>query len=158
MADGSHASPRAPRGTVPASPVRLLPHRLRACLLVSAPARAELRELPCPPPYPPRRPRCACAAWPDRVVSVVAPEWRLVFENSIAWGSSTASGRSVDRSRFYKKHRTVMVSWASPRHRFLTSSGLTVDPYWYGAGIGSTSKPAHGPLFGARPIWCHASA
>jgi len=62
-------------------------------------------------------------------MSVVAPSWRLVFENSIAWGSSTASGRSVDRSRFYKKHRTVMVSWASPRHRFLTSSGLTAGPF-----------------------------
>ena len=72
---------------------------------------------------------CVCAAWSDRVVSVVAPSWRLVFENSIAWGSSTASGRSVDRSRFYKKHRTVMVSWASPRHRFLTSSGLTAGPF-----------------------------
>jgi hypothetical protein len=70
-----------------------------------------------------------CGAWSDRVVSVVAPSWRLVFENSIAWGSSTASGRSVDRSRFYKKHRTVMVSWASPRHRFLTSSGLTAGPF-----------------------------
>jgi hypothetical protein len=51
---------------------------------------------------------CVCAAWSDRVVSVVAPSWRQVFENSIAWGSSTASGRSVDRSRFYKN---IEPSW-----------------------------------------------
>src|SRR5882757_449480 len=54
--------------------------------------------------------------------------------------------RAVVRSQpVLQEHRTVMVSWASPRHRFLTSSGLTAGPLR--VGIGSTSKPAHGPAF-----------
>jgi len=37
------------------------------------------------------------------------------------------------------------VSWASPRHRFLTSSGLTADPR-IGPASDQPSKPAHGEL------------
>src|SRR4029079_8036393 len=67
--------------------------------------------------------------------------------------------RAVGRSQpVLQEHRTVMVSWASPRHRFLTSSGLTAGPFGMGSASDQPSKPAHGPLFGARPIWCRASA
>ena len=104
---GSDAGLRVPAGHSTPNAVRGL-HARRPLLLGSALARAE---------HSCSRARlqtaasdrlCVCAAWSDRVVSVVAPSWRQVFENSIAWGSSTASGRSVDRSRFYKN---IEPSW-----------------------------------------------
>src|SRR6185312_9255765 len=55
--------------------------------------------------------------------------------------------RAVGRSQpVLQEHRTVMVSWASPRHRFLTSSGLTAGPFGKGSASDQPSKPAHGQL------------